>query len=319
MAANDGRHHRVDVGAVRLDVLDAGPPGAPALLLVSGLGSQRTDWPAELLAGLHAAGLRTITVDNRDTGHSTWLDDAGDGREQLARAQRREPFTPPYRLRDLAADLVGVLDHLDVDCAHLLGQSMGGMVAQHLAAGWPQRAASLTSVMSTTGDPGVGRSTRAVAQATSAPSPTERDAWIDANVARSRLTNSPILFDEVRVRARLTAAWDRGGVNPAGKTRQLLAILADGDRTGWLTELRLPTLVVHGAADPVVAVDGGRATAEAIPDARLLVLEEMAHDLPLELLATVVAAVAGHVLDTVAGLPVDAARAAGSLPGGGVS
>lgn len=318
MVEQGGRHRLVEVGDVRLDVCDAGPTHGPALLLVSGLGSQRTDWPRELLAGLQAAGLRTITVDNRDTGHSTWLDAAGDGRAELAQARRREPFTPPYRLVDLAADLIGVLDALGVERAHLLGQSMGGMVAQHLAVRWPGRVASLTSVMSTTGDPRVGRPDREVARATSAPSPTERDPWIEANLERSRLTNSPTLFDEARVRARLEAAWDRGGVNPAGRTRQLLAILADGDRTSWLGALRLPTLVVHGAADPVVAPDGGRATAEAIPGARLLVFEEMAHDLPLPLLAPLVAAVVGHVLDAEAGRP-DAARTAGSLPRHAVS
>jgi pimeloyl-ACP methyl ester carboxylesterase len=291
------RRHTVDVGGVTLDVAETGPADGPALLLVSGLGSQRTDWPTELLTGLVAAGLRLVTVDNRDTGHSTWLEAAGDEQAELARAKRREPFTPPYRLLDLARDLVGVLDHLGLDRAHVLGQSMGGMVAQHLAAGWPERVTSLTSVMSTTGEATVGRSTREVARATTAPSPTERDAWVEANVERSRLTNSPTLFDEDRARARFAAAWDRGGVNPAGKTRQLLAILADGDRTAWLRDLRVPTLVLHGAADPVVAVDGGEATADAVAGARLLVLEEMAHDLPLPLLPVIVAAVAGHVFD----------------------
>jgi pimeloyl-ACP methyl ester carboxylesterase len=270
------------------------------VLLVSGLGSQRTDWPAELLAGLHAAGLRVVTVDNRDVGHSTWL--AGEvARDDLVRAHRGEPVAVPYRLGDLAADLVAVLDRLGVGAAHVVGQSMGGMIAQRLATGWPARTASLTCIMSTTGARDVGRADPEVARRTAASPPPDREGWIEANVERSRLTNSPTLFDEARVRARFAAAWDRGGVHGQGKLRQLLAIGADGDRTPQLRSLTLPTLVVHGQQDPVVAVDGGRAIAEAVAGARLLILEEMGHDLPLPLLPTIVAAVAGHVLDAAAG------------------
>jgi pimeloyl-ACP methyl ester carboxylesterase len=288
---------RVALGDVTLDVEVSGDAQAPTLLLINGLGTQRTDWPAELLAGLRAAGLRLVTVDNRDVGRSTWLDGPSVSRDELVAAHRGEPVTPAYRLTDLAADLIGVLDALEIPAAHVLGQSMGGMIAQRLALGWPERVRSLTSVMSTTGASDVGRSTREVARATSAPSPSERDAWIEANVERSRLTNSPTLFDEARVRERFAAAWDRGGVNPDGKLRQLVAIAVDGDRTPALAALSVPTLVIHGAADPVVGVDGGRATAAAIPDARLLVLDEMGHDLPLPLLGVLVGAIAGHVLD----------------------
>ena len=290
-------HRRITLGDVTLDVEVSGDERAPALLLVNGLGTQRTDWPVELLAGLRAAGLRLVTVDNRDVGHSTWLDGPSVSRDELVRAHRGEPVDPAYRLTDLAADLVGVLDALEIPAAHVLGQSMGGMIAQRLALGWPERVASLVSVMSTTGASDVGRSTREVARATSAPSPSERDAWIEANVERSRLTNSPTLFDERRVRERFAAAWDRGGVNPEGKLRQLVAIEVDGDRTPALATLDVPTLVIHGAADPVVGVDGGRATAAAIPGARLMVLAEMGHDLPLPLLGVLVGAIAGHVLD----------------------
>lgn len=283
------------VGGLTFDVGDTGPVGAPALVLLSGLGAQRTDWPAELLAGLRAGGLRVITVDNRDAGRSTWLDDRPGGLEEVRAVQRGEPVTPPYRLADLAADAVGVLDHLDVPVAHVLGASMGGMVGQRLALGWPDRVTSLTSVMSTTGASDVGQPSPDVLEAMAGPSPTLREAWIEAGVARSRLTNSPTLFDERRVRRRLAAAWDRGGVNPAGRLRQLLAVVADGDRTSALRRLSLPTLVVHGRLDPVVAVSGGRATARAVPGARLLELAEMAHDLPLPLLPTVVGAVVAHV------------------------
>jgi pimeloyl-ACP methyl ester carboxylesterase len=288
---------RVERDEVTLDVADTGPRSAPAVLLVSGLGAQRTDWPVELLAGLRAARLRVVCVDNRDAGWSTWLDHRPGTLEDLHAYQRGEPFAVPYRLEDLAADLVGVLDHVGLGVAHVVGQSMGGMVAQRVAIGWPGRVASLTSVMSTTGASDVGQPTPEVLEVMAGPSPTERTDWIEANVARSRLTNSPTLFDPVRARARFAAAWDRGGINPAGKLRQLLAIAADGDRTPALRGLDVPTLVVHGRRDPVVDVSGGHATAAAVPGARLLELDEMAHDLPLPLLPTITGAVVAHVLD----------------------
>jgi pimeloyl-ACP methyl ester carboxylesterase len=293
---DDSRQLRVELGEVTLDVADAGPRRAPTVLLVSGLGSQRIAWPPELLAGLRAADLRVVTVDNRDAGLSTWLDDAPGTLEDLLAHQRGEPFAVPYRLEDLAADLVGVLDHLDVGAAHVLGQSMGGMIAQRLALGWPDRVATLTSVMSTPGDHTVGQPAAEVISLMVGPTPTGRDAWIAANVERCRLTHSPRWFDPERVRARFEAAWDRGGVNPAGKLRQLLAIAADGDRTPELRRLVTPTLVVHGREDPVVAVSGGRATAAAVPGARLLELEGMGHDFPLPLLPTITVAVVAHVL-----------------------
>jgi pimeloyl-ACP methyl ester carboxylesterase len=290
------RQRRVELGEIMLDVADTGPRLAPAILLVSGLGSQRIAWPAELLAALRAAGLRVVTVDNRDAGLSTWLEDAPGTLQDLLAHQRGEPFAVPYRLEDMAADLVGVLDHLDVEAAHVLGQSMGGMIAQRLAIGWPDRVASLTSVMSTTGDPTVGRPTDEVVSLLIGPVPAGREAWIAANVERCRRTHSPRWFDPARVRARFEAAWDRGGVNPAGKLRHLLAIATDGDRTAELGRLAVPTLVVHGREDPVVDVSGGRATAAAVPGARLLELEGMGHDLPLPLLPTIAGAVVAHVL-----------------------
>jgi pimeloyl-ACP methyl ester carboxylesterase len=295
VAAEARRRRRVELDDVTLDVADVGPRRAPAVLLVSGLGSQRIAWPDELVAALRAAGLRVVTVDNRDAGLSTWLEDAPGTLEDLLARQQGEPFAVPYRLEDMAADLVGVLDHLDIGAAHVLGQSMGGMIAQRLAIGWPDRVATLTSVMSTTGHPSVGQPTDEVVSLLVGPVPAGREAWVAANVERCRRTHSPRWFDPDRVRARFEAAWDRGGVNPAGKVRQLLAIAADGDRTAELRGLSVPTLVVHGREDPVVEVSGGRATAEAVPGARLLELEGMGHDFPLPLLPTIAGAVVAHV------------------------
>jgi pimeloyl-ACP methyl ester carboxylesterase len=279
---------------VDLDVEVLGPAGRPAVVLLSGLGSQRTEWPVELLDGLLAADLQLVTIDNRDAGRSTLLHDRPGGRQDLTRWLEGAPFAVPYTLSDVAADVVAVLDHLGVARAHVVGRSMGGMVAQRLAAAAPERVTSLVSLMSTTGAPDVGQPWPDALAAMAEPAPETRDEVIEAGVARARVTSSPTLFDEARVRARLAAAYDRAH-RPEGTTRQLLAILADGDRTPLLAGLEVPTLVIHGAADTLVDVTGGEATAAAIPGARLLVLDEMGHDLPLPLLPQVTAAVAGHV------------------------
>lgn len=309
-APEAGEVHRIATDEVELEAAvlppTVGDPAvAPTALLLSGLGSQRTEWPDELLDGLRAAGCRLVTVDNRDCGRSTSMDGRPGVARDLERWLRGEPFAAPYRLADLAADAVAVLDHLDVGVVHVLGRSMGGMVAQHLAIGWPQRTASLVSLMSTTGAEGVGGPWPEALAAMAQPTPETRDEVIEAGVARARITNSPTLFDEGRVRTRLAASYDRAH-HPAGTTRQLLAIVSDPDRTPQLAQLAVPTLVIHGTQDALVDVSGGRATADAIPDAQLLELEQMGHDLPVPLLPVVAGAVAGHVWRAEA-------RAGGSL------
>jgi pimeloyl-ACP methyl ester carboxylesterase len=292
-------HHRVDAGEVELDVEVAPPFVAtaavpPTVLLVSGLGSQRIDWPPELVEALRASGLRVVSYDQRDAGASTLLDDRPGEVEDLQRWLAREPFAVPYTLADMAADAVAVLDHLEVAHAHVVGRSMGGMIAQRLAASSPERVASLVSLQSTTGAEGVGRPWPEALAALAAPVPETREEVIEAGIARARVTGSPDLFDEERVRARLTAAHDRSH-RPAGTTRQLLAILADGDRTPLLRTVTAPTLVIHGDQDTLVDVSGGVATAAAIPGAQLLLLERIGHDLPLPVLPTVAGAIVGHL------------------------
>jgi pimeloyl-ACP methyl ester carboxylesterase len=289
-----GEQLRVDTGEVSLDVVSAGPSDGRPLLLIAGLGSQRTEWPAELLLALHDAGVRTTTFDNRDAGRSTSLDDRPGDAEDLQRWLRGEPFAVPYTLDDLAGDALAVLDAVGLTDAHVLGRSMGGMVAQRLALRAPQRVRSLTSLMATTGAADVGQPWPDALAAMTDPTPETRAEVIEAGVARARITNSPTLFDEARVRARLEASYDRSH-RPEGTTRQLLAILADGDRTEALRSLRVPTLVLHGAADALVDVSGGRATAAAIPGARLVVFDEMGHDLPLPLLPQLVDEVVRHL------------------------
>jgi pimeloyl-ACP methyl ester carboxylesterase len=258
-----------------------GPLAGETVLLVSGLGRQRVEWPPQLLAGLRAAGIATLAVDNRDAGRSTIVEEPpADG--------------AAYELGALARDLCGVLDHHGVERAHVLGVSMGGMVAQHLAFTHPERVASLISVMSSTGARDSGASRPEVTRVLTTPEPEDPDAYVERAVEVAEAIGSPGLVDpeEVRCRARVVT---RRGIHPEGTARQMLAILADRNRTSRLAGVRAPTLVVHGTADPLIDVSGGEATAAAIAGARLHLIEGMGHDLPTAHLPELVGAVVGHV------------------------
>lgn len=276
----------VRVGEVELDTHLDGPADGEVMLLVSGLSRQRIEWPAALPRALHAAGLRTLTVDNRDVGRSTKLEDrSGDG--------------PPYVLADMARDHLGVLDHYGIESAHVLGVSMGGMISQQLTIDHPQRVRTLTSIMSTTGARSVGRATDEAMAVLMRPAPSEREAFLAHTVVSAQVIGSPGLVDEERTRLRAAAAFDRA-YHPAGVVRQMQAIMASGDRTEALERLEVPTLVLHGSEDPLIGLSGGEATAAAIPGARLHVLEGMGHDLPPEFLPEIVGAVVGHTRDASA-------------------
>lgn len=277
-------------GAVT-DVDVAGPADGPVVLLVCGLGQHRTDWPPELLARLHQAGYRTVAADNRDAGRATVL--AG-GLEDLPRGEDGWPV-PPFGLATIADDLAAVLDHLVVDRAHVVGVSMGGMIAQHLAFGHPDRVATLTSVMSTTGARSVGGPAERAKPVLTTITPTDDVATYTGHVvAMQRLIGSPGHVEEGRVAARARVKWARG-LAPWGTARQLLAIRADGDRTERLAGVRAPTLVLHGEDDPLIDVSGGRATAAAIDSARLEVIAGWGHDLPVALLDRVLAPALDHL------------------------
>lgn len=250
----------------------------PPVLLVMGLATQMLGWPDEFCAGLAENGLSVVRFDNRDVGLSTHLHDAPppDVRAGFA----GDTSSASYRLSDMARDTVGLLDALGLDSAHLVGASMGGMIAHEIAAGHPGRVRSLTSIMSTTGDPAVGQATQAGLGALLAPPAVDRDGAVQRAVAVYRVIGSPgYAFDEAAVRERAGRSFDRAH-DPAGVARQLLAVLAGGDRTPALQAIRVPTLVVHGAEDALVDVSGGTATAAAIPGAELLVVDGMGHDLP---------------------------------------
>lgn len=295
--AGPRRHRRVDTGEVELDVEvlgpTAGPPRSP-VLLIAGLGAQRIDWPPGLIDALRDVGHEVVLFDNRDAGASSGCDDRPGDRDDLDRWRDGSSFRVPYALRDMADDAIAVLDHLGIEVAHVLGRSMGGMIAQRLAIHAPDRVLSLTSMQSTTGAPGVGQPTEAAMAALAVETPPEREAVIEAGLARTRITGSPGLVDEEFARRRIGAAFDRAH-RPEGTTRQLLAILGEPDRTPLLAGIRIPTLVIHGDADTLVQVAGGRATAAAVPDARLVEIAGLGHDLPEQLLGQVATAIVAHL------------------------
>jgi pimeloyl-ACP methyl ester carboxylesterase len=274
-----------------------GDPTDPTVLLVMGLGSQLIHWPVEFCEGIAARGFHVVRFDNRDMGLSTRFDVPVDFAAVMAARGSGEPLDVPYLLSDMAADAVGLLDHLGVDRAHLFGVSMGGMIVQAIAIEHPDRVATLTSVMSTTGDPDVGNPTSEAMAILFGPPPTTREALQDASVRNASVFGSPGLYDEAELRATAGAAWDRG-YNSQGTARQLAAILASGSRTAGLAGVAVPTLVIHGTADTLVQPSGGERTAEAVPDAKLVVIEGMGHDLARPLWPQVTDLLVDHVNGT---------------------
>ena len=255
-----------------------GDPADPALLLIMGLGTQMLGWHHEFCAGLAARGRFVVRFDNRDIGLSTHLHDAP--APDLAAAVTGDTSSASYTLSDMARDTAGLLDALSLERAHVVGASMGGMIAQTLAIEHPQRVSSLTSIMSTTGDPSVGGASEEALGVLLAPPANDRAEAIERSVAAFKVIGSPAYeLDEAGLRERAGVSFDRAH-DPAGVGRQLLAIIASGDRTARLREVRVPALVIHGSADPLVRPDGGRATAAAIAGAELVEFDGMGHDLP---------------------------------------
>lgn len=267
----------------------------PTLLLVNGYTAQLIGWHAGFVDALVGQGLHVVRFDNRDVGLSTKLDgQTASPMKVLQASLDGEPMPDvPYTLSEMAADAVGLLDHVGVDRAHIVGMSMGGMIVQTMAIEHPDRVASLTSVMSSTGDPRSGKPSDEAREALFAPPPAERDAFIDAST-RSEVWASNRYFDSEAVRERAAAAFDRC-FYPEGATRQLAAIYASGDRTAALADLDVPTLVVHGRDDTLITPSGGEHTAETIPGARYVLVSDMGHDLPEPLWPFLAELIGGHV------------------------
>ncbi len=266
------------VGDVELCYEPFGDPDRPTVLLVMGLGTQMIAWHADFCANLADRGFHVIRYDNRDVGHSTHLSDrpAPKPRELITRRIRR----PAYLLKDMAADGIGLLGELGIDSAHVVGASMGGMIAQTMAADHPNQVRSLVSIMSSTGSRWSGQpAPRVLPLLLQRPADNKED-YVERIVKAFKLIGSPgFERDEGELRELAGLSWDRG-VDPAGFARQLGAIIASGHRLEDLKRIRVPTLVVHGKADRLIRPSGGRATARAIPNARLDLIDGMGHDLP---------------------------------------
>lgn len=272
------------VGGIEIAYETFGDPADPAILLVMGLGAQMIAWPEELCELLAEAGHHVIRFDNRDAGLSTHLDLPAPSLADLLR--RREP---PYTVSDMADDALGLLDHLEVDRAHVVGASMGGFISQTLALARPDRVRSLSLVMTSTGSRRVGQASPKVLHrmATRPPAATRDEAIAEA-VRTYRLIGSPAHLDEALVRELAARSYDRC-YDPAGTQRQLAAVVAQPNRTRDLRRISVPTLVVHGLDDPLVAASGGLAIARAIPGATFIGHSGMGHDLPRSLWRTLAA------------------------------
>lgn len=288
---------RTTANGIDIAYEDKGPKEAPAILLVMGLGGQLTLWPDEFVDALVAHGFRVIRYDNRDVGLSTRFDAAGvpNLKWMFVKAALKLPVRSAYTLADMAADGMALLDHLGIARAHIVGASMGGMIAQHIAARYPERVLSLTSVMSTTGNPRLPRAQKeAMRILANRPMSGDPEAMIAYSVNAARVIGSPAYpAAEDRLQRRVRNDYERGWY-PQGVARQMAAIVADGDRRPMLKTVKAPTLVIHGEADPLVPIAGGRDTAASIAGARLLTIPGMGHDLPLALVDTLADAIAEH-------------------------
>ena len=249
------------------------------LLLVMGLGGQLVAWPATFIAGLVDRGFQVITFDNRDIGLSTKIDAAPPTKTQTAMFSISRRFAKSaYLLSDMAKDAVGLLDALNIERAHVVGMSMGGMIAQTMAIEHPSRVRSLTSIMSTTGNPRVGRPKTSVLLRAGKLTRGSKETFPDRQAALFKLFSGS-LYDELEIREVAKLSVERN-FTPDGTARQMAAIMASPDRTPQLKKLNVPTLVVHGLEDGLVQPSGGYATTKAIPGARLLAFPDMGHNLP---------------------------------------
>ncbi len=278
-AGEDVAMAQVDANGVVIEFEQLGDPSDPTLLLVAGLGAQLVSWDDEFCQRFLDRGMSVVRYDNRDVGLSSSMDDGRDPMGLMMSRLAGDDVVAHYLLDDMARDAVAVLDAIGVDQAHVAGFSMGGMIAQSIAIGHPERVLSLTSVMSTTGDPDVGLAEPAVLARMLAPLPDDPDEAMEHRLGIGEAVGSPGLFDPDRARRRAEAEMARGG-DPMGTVRQLLAIVSSPSRSEGLRSVQVPALVAHGDVDPLVNVSGGLRTHECLPASELLVFEGMGHDLP---------------------------------------
>jgi pimeloyl-ACP methyl ester carboxylesterase len=286
---------RAAANGIELEYETFGSPSDPPLLLVMGFTAQMTSWDDGLCRRLADGGHRVIRFDNRDVGLSTKLDGVQfDIRGALTALMTGSPCPPvPYTLSDMAADAFGLLDALGIETAHVVGASMGGMIVQTMAIEHPERVLTMTSIMSNTGEREYGQPRGEAVQALLTAVPTERAEYVEHAVTVAKIIGSPRFTDGSTIRARAAAAYDRS-FYPEGSARQLGAIVSAPPRADGLRALSVPTLVIHGRADPLIQLSGGERTAELVPGASLLVANDMGHDLPEPLWPLVTAAIGAH-------------------------
>ncbi len=305
----------VQANGITIEYAETGAPGAPVILLIMGLGMQLIAWPQSFCDGLAARGFRVVRFDNRDVGLSTPMQAGSLAMTfKMARAMFGLPVRPPYMLTDMARDALGLLDALGIARAHVVGASMGGMIAQILAIEHPERVKSLTSIMSTTGDRRLPGPKAKVLRALLRPRPRDRAAAVRRDMEMFRLIGgSGYPPADAELRAKVERAVQRS-YRPGAVARQLIAIHAAPSRAQALRRVRVPALVLHGSDDPLVPMAGGEDTAANIPGAHLRIVPGMGHFLPEALVPLLVDEIAEHCLDAEDAAQGRAARAAEGSP-----
>ena len=293
---------RTAANGIEIEYETFGRSSDPALLLVMGFTAQLISWDEGFCQALADRGFYVIRFDNRDTGLTTKLDGVEVDLAALMAARADNGPVPdvPYTLSDMSDDGFGLLRALGIEAAHIVGASMGGMIVQTMAIEHPERVLTMTSIMSTTGEPDYMKSDPAAMQALLTPPPTERGAYIDNAATSWKLFASPRYYDEDKTRDRAARSYDRA-FYPEGALRQMGAITASGSRADGLRKLRIPTLVVHGRADTLILPIGGERTAELVPAANLLLCNDMGHDLPEPLWPLITDTIASHARNAIGG------------------
>lgn len=288
-------HIPANIGTITLEYETLGTATDPAVLLIMGFGAQLINWSDQFCQILVDQGFYVIRFDNRDCGLSTKLDGVVVDPNAVVGAALTGQELPavPYTLSDMAQDAIELLNHLGLESAHILGASMGGMIAQALVIEHPERARSLISLFSVTGEMEYGAPTAEAAEVLLGPPPSDRQAYIEAS-PKYGVWQSKRYFDEVAVKREAARAFDRS-FYPEGSSRQLAAIYASGSRAEQLQKLQTPTLVIHGTDDTLLPPDGGKRTAELVPGSTFLLVADMGHDLPEPLLPLITGAMTAHM------------------------
>lgn len=278
---------RAQSNGIEIEYETFGDPTDPPLLVVAGLGCQMKWWNPDFLQGFVDRGFHVVIFDNRDVGLSTKIDTHIDLMAAVAGYLQGDPVEAPYHLSDMSADAWGLCDALGLDRVNLMGASMGGMIVQQMAIDHPERVATITSIMSTTGEPDVGQPTPEAVGVLLQPAPTEREANLAQALEAGRLLAGPVYCDEDWIYERNAIQFDRC-FHPEGQTAQLLGIVTSPPRSEALRNIDVPALVIHGDIDPLVTFSGGERTAESLRGSEFLVLENMGHDVPSHYWATII-------------------------------